>query len=169
MTTTSVPVLRSARLTLRGLRESDHAALLDLARDTDVARYLHEGPPPSAADIAARVARAQTHWELRGYGMMAVDDDRGFTGRAGVYHPAELADPLLVYAFQRRCWGKGYATEAVGRLLEWLASRHAPLRLLAHIDPLNTASEHVVEKLGAARIGTTLRGDIELNVWAFSV
>mgnify|MGYP001794065849 CR=1 FL=1 len=44
----SIPTLRSSRLVLRALHADDHPHMLALANDSEVARHMHEGPPPSA-------------------------------------------------------------------------------------------------------------------------
>ncbi len=169
MKPSSIPTLRSSRLTLRALCEADYAELVALARDPEVARYLHEGPSPSAEDVAIRVSGALRQWELRGYGMMAVEDAEGFVGRMGVYHPAEAGDPLLVYALCRRGWGKGYATEGLGLFLNWMSVHHGRRHLLAHIDPRNMASKRVATKFGAVWTGTISRGDSRLDVWTLAL
>jgi RimJ/RimL family protein N-acetyltransferase len=164
----SVPTLKSCRLVLRALRADDHPHLLALARDPDVTRYMHEGPPPSAAEVWQRMATALGQWSLRGYGMMAVDDASGFVGRIGFYHPYDLAEPLLVYAFARRNWGNGYATESVALIRDWMFTRHSLPRILSRIDPNNAASARVASKLGAVRIGTAGQADAVLDLWAYS-
>jgi [ribosomal protein S5]-alanine N-acetyltransferase len=169
MKATPIPILRSSRLTLRALCEADYAGLVALAHDPEVARYLHEGPPPSSEDVANRVAGALRQWELRGYGMMAVEDAEGFVGRLGVYHPAEAVDPLLVYALCRKGWGKGYATEGVGLFLNWMSVHHGRRHLLAQIDPRNKASMRVATKFGAIRTGAISRGDSLLDVWSLAL
>ncbi|MBB4000482.1 GNAT family N-acetyltransferase [Aureimonas pseudogalii] len=162
------PVLSSHRLKLRSLHETDHKALLDLARDDEVTRYLHEGPTPSLIEVANRVVGANQQWKFRGYGMMAAEDSEGFVGRLGAYHPADAPDPLLVYAFSRQAWGKGYATEAVSLFLNWMEMTHPSVRLVAHVNPKNEASARVLSKLGGSPIGTTVRADSHLDVWALT-
>ena len=162
-----VPILRSPRPMSRALCAADHAALLAMAHDAEVTRYLHEGPAPSADDVRDRVARAAGRWDLRGYGMMAVEDADGFVGRPGVYHPADAADPLRVYALCRRGWGKGYATEGVGLFRGWMHATHKTRHPMAHIDPRNSAPARVAAKLGAGRDGTAIRGGTTLDVWVF--
>jgi RimJ/RimL family protein N-acetyltransferase len=159
------PVLRGDRLRLRALSFADSQALRDLVVDEEVARYLHEGPLPDLPEIQNRIAGALRQWSARGYGMMAVEDADGFVGRLGVFHPADATDPLLVYALVRRAWGRGYATEGVGLLLAWLSERHSALQLIAHVDPANHASAHVVAKFGATRQGTIKRAGSVLDVW----
>lgn len=163
-----IPVLRSSRLVLRAIRADDHAGLLALARDPQVARHLHEGPPPSPGEVWQRMAAALGQWALRGYGVMAVDDEAGLVGRLGFFHPFELPDPLLVYALARRGWGRGYATEGARLALDYLRAAHGPRRVTSLIDPDNLASARVARKLGAVREGTAAWAGATLQVWAFA-
>ncbi|TGD94985.1 GNAT family N-acetyltransferase [Methylobacterium nonmethylotrophicum] len=165
MDTTAIPILRTARLTLRALAEADHADLYALAHDEAVSRFMHEGDPPSRADIAARVAGARRYWSLRGYGMMGLEDAEGFVGRLGLVHPPGGADPLLVYAVCRRGWGRGYATEGGRAFLRWLRTTHGTMPVLAQIDPRNDGSARVAVKLGGVRTGTASRAGHTLDVW----
>lgn len=163
----AVPVLRSARLTLRGFRPEDHAGLLALARDAEAMRFMHEGPPPDAEEVHRRMARVAVHWERHGYGIFAVEDAGGFAGRLGFFLPPEGSHPLLVYALARRCWGLGYATEAVRLALDWFSGAHGPCRVTGNIDPANEASARVAEKLGATRDGTAEWNGATLDQWVF--
>ena len=57
------------------------------------------------------------------------------------------------YMLRRSAWGKGYATEATNRLLEF-AFEETPLEeLVAVIDPENAASQRVLEKCGLVHEG----------------
>jgi RimJ/RimL family protein N-acetyltransferase len=164
---TTIPVLRTSRLTLRAIRAEDHANLLALACDPDVMRYMHEGPTPAPADIWNRMAGALSQWTLRGYGMMVIEDGEGFAGRLGFFHPHGVTDPLLVYAIASRAWGKGYASEGARTALDWMMATHHPRRIGSNIDPRNTASVRVAQKLGAVPEGTTDWAGVTLDVWAY--
>lgn len=163
-----IPVLRSSRLTLRRFCVDDHQHLLALANDPEVMRHMYEGSPPSAGEVWQRMAVALGQGGLRGYGMMAAHDKEGFVGRVGFWHPYELSEPLLVYALTRRVWGRGYATEAVDLVKDWIFATHRLPRLLSHIAPENIASARVASKLGAVRQGTTLRNGATLDVWSYT-
>jgi RimJ/RimL family protein N-acetyltransferase len=162
-----IPILRSRRLTLRRLRVDDHPRLFAMANDVEVTRYLNEGSPPSAEEVWQRMAAAIGQWGLRGYGMMAVEDQDGFVGRLGFYHPYDQPDPLLVYVLCRDGWGKGYATEAVTLIRDWIFVVHKLRRFLSHIVPDNVASARVASKLGAIRNGTTVQRGTVLDVWRY--
>lgn len=164
---TSTPTLHTGRLTLRAIRGGDHGDLLALAHDPTVMRYMHEGPPPTAADVWNRMAGALGQWALRGYGMMIVEDGEGFAGRLGFFHAYGADDPLLVYAIAARAWGRGYATEGARAALDWIKAAHRPRRIGSNIDPGNVASIHVARKLGAVPEGTTDWAGATLDVWAY--
>ena len=101
--------------------------------------------------------------------MMGVDDSEGFVGGLGLFHPADVAEPLLVYVFDQRGWGKGYATEAVGLFLNWMTGSHKVRRVLCHIDSRNEASARVAAKFDATRIGIITRSGSELDVWCLPI
>ncbi|WP_342361094.1 GNAT family N-acetyltransferase [Terrarubrum flagellatum] len=165
--TFSIPILRTERLTIRAIHASDHGDLLALAHDAKAMRFMHEGPPPSSGDVWTRMTMALGQWALRGYGMMVAEDRDGFVGRLGFFHPQNAPDPLLVYAIASRAWGRGYATEGVKAVVDWMIATHRPDRIIGNIDPQNTASVRVAEKLGAKRIGTTKWADALLDAWVF--
>jgi [ribosomal protein S5]-alanine N-acetyltransferase len=164
---TTIPELCTSRLTLRAIRAEDHADLLALARDADVMRYMHEGPTPTPADVWNRMAGALGQWALRGYGMMVAEDREGFVGRLGFFHPYGATDPLLVYAIASRAWGKGYASEGAQAALDWIMATHRPRRIGSNIDPRNTASARIAQKLSAVPEGTTDWAGVTLDVWAY--
>lgn len=161
-----IPILRSSRLVLRRLCAEDHPHLLAMVNDAEVRRF-STNPPPSAAEVWRRTAFALGQWGLRGYGMMAVEDQDGFVGRLGFSHPYNLPEPLLGYMLCRRGRGKGYATEAVTVIRDWMFKTHKPQRLLSHIAPDNVASARVASKLGAIRIGTTVQQGTVMDVWCY--
>ena len=99
--------------------------------------------------------------------MMAVDDCDGFVGRLGVYHPYDTPVPQLSYILCRRAWGRGYATEGISLMRDWMFATHRPLRLVSHIAPANVASARVAAKLGAIRSGTVDQQGVTLDVWTF--
>jgi RimJ/RimL family protein N-acetyltransferase len=121
-----IPILKSSRLTLRAIRADDHSHLVAMSQDAEIIRHLHEGPAPSAAVVWQRMAMALGQWALRGYGMMAVDDNDGFVGRLCVHDPYDAPDPQIGYILCKRGWGKGYATEGVGLILDWMFTTHRP-------------------------------------------
>jgi RimJ/RimL family protein N-acetyltransferase len=155
-------------LTLRAFCAADLGPLLAMSNDAEVTRHLHEGPVPSASEVWQRMAFALGQWGLRGYGMMAVEDSDSFVGRLGVYHPYDDSAAQLSYILCRRGWGKGYATEGVRLMRDWMFATHRPQRLTSQIARDNVASAHVASKLGAVQDGATHRAGIVFDIWVYS-
>ena len=57
-------------------------------------------------------------------------------------------DVELGYTLARSAWGRGYATELGGALVEYAFTVLRVPRVVAQVEPANTASRHVLAKLG---------------------
>lgn len=149
--------LETERLILRPVEESDAPALLPFVSDGDVAYNLTRVPHPYPAEqlvpfirtcMAAMERRRQFDMVVtlkdtgRPIGMCSLDDVDWQHMRAemGYY----LGAPY---------WGQGYMTEAAKRLLEFGFWELGLERVYAYCFVRNTASAHVLEKIGMAREG----------------
>ena len=61
------------------------------------------------------------HWQLRGFGLWAVEEqERGvLAGRVGCWQPEGWPGLEIGWTLRRSFWGMGYATEAARAALEW--------------------------------------------------
>lgn len=66
---------------------------------------------------------------------------------------SETGDPALGYALHPEVWGQGYASEAAKALVETVFLLTDTDRLAATVQRGNTASDHVLDKLGFERVG----------------
>jgi len=57
------------------------------------------------------------------------------------------------YGISSEFQGQGYATEAVGAVMQWAFKQPGVLRITAETEPENTASIRVLEKCGFRRTG----------------
>ncbi len=156
-----VPTLTTERLLLRPFRQSDLDVYAAMGADPETIQYLGEGRPLGRAASWRLMAMLLGHWDLRGYGMWALEDrvTHEFVGRAGLYCEEEWPGVEIGWVVRRNRWGAGLATEAARA-----AARHAFAELdvdhlISLIHPDNAASIRVAEKLGARfeRL-TSLRG-----------
>jgi RimJ/RimL family protein N-acetyltransferase len=144
------PELRTERLLLRGWRDEDLGAWAAICADTEVMRWLGkpEGLDESGAwkDMAFWVG----HWQLRGFGHWLLEErETGeLVGRAGLYHPAGFPGTEVGWTIARPHWGKGYATEAARAACAWGHDELGLRHIISLIDPANTRSVRVAEKLG---------------------
>lgn len=88
-------------------------------------------------------------------------------GQIGAKAPPDAAGAQEIgYGFNPSCWGKGYATEAVGALVAYLLTQPHVRSVTAQTALTNRPSERVLEKLGFTRIGSSRDARHgELTVW----
>ena len=149
----SVPRLTTSRLYLRPLAATDFEPYATMMADPEVTRYLGEGRPLDRADAWRQLAIFIGHWELRGFGMWAVEDrDTGrFLGRIGCYEPEGWPGFEIGYALARDAWGQGYAREGAAAALTFAQQVLGRKDVISIIRPANTASIAVAASLGARR------------------
>ena len=106
-------------------------------------------------------------WPLLGYGYWIVRERRtdGFVGEVGFadfmrgIEPDISGRPEAGWVLAKSAWGKGYASEAVKAAHDWL-DEVLPGRSTCIINPDNTASIAVAQKVGYSEIGPTdYKGD----------
>lgn len=150
----AIPVIETARLRLVALAErhfDDYAAML---ADPDSTRWIGDGQPLDRTNAWRSLAMLLGHWQLRGYGMWALElkDSGAFVGRAGLMQPEGWPDLELGWMLKPGYRHHGYATEAGVAALEFAWRRlHAP-RVISLIRRGNEASDRVAERLGGEHV-----------------
>ena len=140
---------------LRELEPTDAVALEEVLCDPEVMRYGFLRTPEGCVTF---VAEAREMYATYGLGPWAVceGDDPALIGycalRRGLDWQAD--DEIEIgYRLVRRAWGRGLATAAAIRARDLAFSVHGAGRLLAAIDPNNTASIRVAERIGMRHDG----------------
>jgi RimJ/RimL family protein N-acetyltransferase/ribosomal protein S18 acetylase RimI-like enzyme len=90
-------------------------------------------------------------------------DDR-MVGDLAVWLDESASLAMIGYTLAPRQQGKGYATEAVAALLDWLVARNVH-RVAATLDPLNLASARVLERCGFRYTGTARSAALVRGTW----
>lgn len=149
-----IPTLETDRLRLRAPRRSDYASILALGSDPEVMRYISNGkiqsPRDARSDLEQRIRLSK---KQHGY-WIAEDRHTGtFIGWMALKPLAGKAQLELGYRFLRKHWGKGYATEAGKRLLQYAFQELDLSEVVAVTLPENRASRRVMEKLGFRLLG----------------
>jgi|SRR5689334_5470394 RimJ/RimL family protein N-acetyltransferase len=150
-----VPVLTTARLTLRGHTQADFDESAAMWADPDVTRYIG-GRPFTREEAWARLLRYLGHWALLGFGYWVVRETatNRFVGEVGFVDYQREIEPSLEHApeigwvLSPAVHGQGFATEAVSAIIAWGESRFPGARTVCLIDPGNTPSLRVAEKCG---------------------
>ena len=159
--------LDTPRLAIRSLTVSAIEPLVALWTDAEVTR--HMGGPRDPAALADSI-RAAAKAPPRPYDLWPVYEKAPgrLVGHCGLLQKEVdgRAEIELVYVIARDCWGLGYATEAAASLRDEALGTLGVSRLIALIEPTNTASARVAQKLGMMLEGETTRpGGRVMQVW----
>jgi RimJ/RimL family protein N-acetyltransferase len=158
--------LETERLIMRMWREDDFEAYAELCADPEVMRYLG-GKTFDRTEAWRSMAMFVGHWQLRGYGLWAVEEKASgrFAGRLGFLNPAGWPGFEIGWTFKREFWGKGYATEGGRRALEYAFKELDKQHVISLIHPENRASIRVAERLGETLEGTSRVMGIDVLVY----
>lgn len=143
-------IIETERLTLRPLTADDLPEILRMRADEDVVRHLG-GLAKQTTEFGTQRMRFYLDCiEKYGYGMSAVvrKSDGVFIGWGGLQPLEETGETEVGYGFDKPYWGQGYATELAAAWLRYGFETAGLARIVAVAIPENTASRHVMEKLG---------------------
>ncbi len=112
------PELQTNRLILRAIQPDDYARLRFLFSDFDVARMTASFPHPITDDWARGFVTRNHSNDLNKDVVWAIDNGTGFIGSIGAHEIGETAS--LGYALGKYYWGRGYMTEAVQAVVNYL-------------------------------------------------
>jgi RimJ/RimL family protein N-acetyltransferase len=162
--------LETERLLLRVFCESDIDAYAEMCSDAEVMRYIGSGKPMSRPDAWRHMAMVVGHWRLRGYGLWAVIERNtgSLVGRVGCWQPEDWPGFEIGWMLRREYWGRGFAIEAARASLRWAFTDLDQPRAISLIQPANTASIRVAEKLGERLERVTTVAGIEALVYGIS-
>jgi RimJ/RimL family protein N-acetyltransferase len=162
----SIPVLETERLTLRGHRLDDFADSLALWTDPEVTRFIG-GKPSTREEAWSRLLRYAGHWALLGFGYWAVTEKEtgrflgevGFADSKREIEPSLDGLPEIGWVLAPHAHGKGYATEAVQAAIAWGDAHFNSRRTACIIAPENQPSIRVAEKCGYRELCRTTYKD----------
>ncbi|MGL4487945.1 MAG: GNAT family N-acetyltransferase [Rhizobiaceae bacterium] len=151
----NAPVIETDRLILRPHNIKDFDAMAKMWAEPRVAQFIG-GVPSTRAESWSRLIRYIGFWPALGFGYFAIIDKStgAFLGEAGLADFHREIEPSLDsyaeagWAMQPHSWGKGFAQEALGAVLDWYASTTDPRPVTCIIDPDNSASIRLAEKVG---------------------
>lgn len=146
-------VIHTARLVLAPPAAADAAAMFTrYASDPDVTRYLGWPTHRTVADTAAFVAFSDAQWAGTGVGayLIRAREDGRLLGSTGLSIDDDSADVVTGYVLARDAWGRGYATEALGAMVEVARGLRVP-QLVALCHAEHQPSCRVLEKCGFTR------------------
>jgi len=140
--------VETQRLLLRPLVTEDLADLYAILSDPDVVRYVGTGQPATLAETEEALQSFGRHWERHGFGRWGITEksSRKLIGFGGLRMLIDT--PEVVYHLAKSHWGLGLATEVARASLRYGFEEHGFERIVAIAMPANTASLHVMQKVG---------------------
>ncbi len=149
------PTLETERLWLRPPCAEDFDAWAEMVADPEATRFLGGAQPrPLAWRNMCMFAGA---WIVRGFSNFSmIEKATGrWIGRAGPWQPEGWPGTEIGWSLDRSAWGKGYATEAAARCIDWAFNALGWDEVVHTIDPANAASIAVALRLGSQPRGPT--------------
>jgi len=145
-----LPPFRSDRLFFRPFARSDAEGAFAIFGDAEVMRYSVSGRDPDLEATAARVEQYARQNVVSGFAPWAIVETAlgCVIGLCGLMCLKGGNDVEIAYRLRRDRWGSGIAAEAATAWLDRGFSLLRLPRILAFVDPANTASVGVVAKIG---------------------
>ncbi len=140
------------RLYIRPVQIEDKDAMFRYRSEPETSQFLSM-VPESADDIAAMILKTPSEIDIQGtWFQFAVLEQatNTFIGDIGVHFlttDTENKQVEIGYTLDKNFRGKGYATEALTWLIDFLFTDLNKHRIIASVDPINTPSMKLLERL----------------------
>ena len=143
-------LLETARLRFRPFAATDATTVAPWMMDAEVQRFLPNGRDHSMAQVGARVARYMAHQAQYGYSRQIMFDRATgeAVGDAGLLYLPDSQETELGYRLLKSHWGKGLASEAARRWLDYAFGELGLPEVIAFAHPDNIGSVRVMQKCG---------------------
>jgi RimJ/RimL family protein N-acetyltransferase len=158
-------ILETERLILRRQVREDTPALVALWTDEEVTRYMGGPRDPDKLQEIFEATATDPFAELYDLWPVLEKDTGRVVGHCGVLDKDVEGRQVfeLVYVFVKAVWGRGYATEMACALRDYAFENFSLAKLSALIEPENTASACVAQKVGMGFIKEVMRPGNELR------
>lgn len=159
--------ISTERLLLRIMRSTDAEVFAAYRNDPEVARHQLWDLPFTEQDAHGVLDDQDelTDLVIGGWTQLAVEQDGEVIGDVccNIDETGGIAE--IGYTLSRAAQGHGYATEAATALAEDLVERIGVGRLYAELDPVNVASQRVLENIGLSYEYTTKHSFLWRGEW----
>lgn len=147
------PTLETPRLILRPPRAEDLDGFAELLGDAEAAHFI--GGVQARSSAWRSMATMAGSWALKGFAMFSVIERATglWVGRIGPWSPEGWPGTEVGWGLSRSAWGKGYATEAAARTIDWAFDHLGWSEVIHVIAPENVNSAAVAQRLGSTNRG----------------
>ncbi|MBL7920588.1 MAG: GNAT family N-acetyltransferase [Bacteroidia bacterium] len=149
------PQIETERLILREILLQDAGAMFEMDSDPQVHTYLGNDPVKDIEQINNAIRFIRKQYVDNGIGRWAVvlKETNEFIGWCGLKYFTETINKHihiydLGYRFNKKYWGKGYATEAAKACMNYGFNKMNLKEIYAMTDSRNLNSNKVLKKLG---------------------
>lgn len=149
------PVLHTERLILRPIALEDFPRWAEMMADPEAARFLGGAQP--AANAWRGFMTMAGAWSLTGISMFSLEDrETGlWLGRIGPWRPHGWPGNEVGWGLHPEAQGKGYGVEAATAALDYAFDVLDWPDVIHCIDPDNTPSQRLAERVGSRNLGPT--------------
>ena len=142
-------MFETERLYARHMGPQDLDGLAALCADPIAMQYMDDGSILTREQCDQWIDICQVKYVDRGYGTSAIIEKGtdAYVGFCGVIRAPENDFDEIIYALGQDYWGKGYATEIARGMLDYVFSVSELDVIWSTINPANTPSIHIMEKL----------------------
>jgi RimJ/RimL family protein N-acetyltransferase len=146
------PTLETPRLILRPLAPEDFDGWAEMMADEST-RYI--GGPQTRSGAWRGFVSVAGAWAMQGYSMFSVIERASgrWIGRVGPWVPEGWPGTEVGWGLTKSAFGQGYATEAATAAIDWAFDVLGWTDVIHIIDPENTPSLAVAERLGSTNCG----------------
>ena len=144
-------ILETPRLSLRHLTPEDSAFLVELMNEPPYIANIGDRGVRTVADAMRYIEEKYTTSYVRhGFGLYLVELMEGTApiGICGLVKRELLDHPDIGFAYLRRFWSRGYATEAASATLTYARESLMLPYIYGLVSPKNTRSIRLLEHLG---------------------
>ncbi len=138
--------METNRLIIRKFEDRDYSDLYDYLSNKEVLRY--EDQKTSSLEECKKLAHERTNSD--NFIAVCLKENNRLIGHIYLRKllPYENLTWEIGYIFNNKYWKKGYATEAVNKILEYLFTELRAHRVVARCDTRNIASWKLMKKIG---------------------
>ena len=164
--------IETERLLLRVQRAEDFEYFAELQQDEEACRYIGGTAPRAAA--WRKFLQMPGAWAMQGFAMFSIVEKSSgeWIGQAGPWMPEGWPGTEVGWSLRRQFTGKGYAFEAATAAIDWAFDTLGWTEVIHSIQPPNTASIALAERLGSTYRGTDRLpppyDDVDIGIWGQS-
>lgn len=162
----NAPTLTTSRLLIKPFTPSDAAAVFAYRNDPEVAKYQSFHPANADETKAFILSEGRIFNTEDSWFQLGIFHQENVIGDIGIHFIGPMNSQCEIgYTLARNEQRKGYAQEAVTAVMDYLFGALKKHRITASLDPRNTASIRLLERVGFRREGCFLKSYYNNGVW----